>query len=469
MLDRVHAFCDDVLAAHDAVELAELVRRGEVSPPELAAAATARADQVDGQLHAIAFRCERARFAEDRAGDWYGVPTFLKDNADAAGMPTRHGSAAVPSRRRAGDDAFTRQFLSTGVTVLGKTAMPEFGLNPTTEFESGEPTRNPWNTAHSVGGSSGGAAALVAAGVVPVAHGNDGGGSLRIPAACTGLIGLKPTRYRHRDNTQGRRLPIRLISEGILSRTVRDTAVYVAAAERIWCNRDLPPIGMVRGPSDRLLRVGILTAVGSGDGPDAETLATVDTAAELLEGAGHRVEQLGLPFERRLVEDFLLYWALLAQLAAITGKAIYGLAFDSGQLDPFTRGLGRYYRERWQRTGSAMYQLARARRTYDEVMTQYDVVLSPVLTHAAPPLGYLSPNVPFGELLARLTRYVGYTPINNITGTPAISIPIGLAECGVPLSVMVSGAYGDERTLLELAYLFESVRPFPRIVGTAAG
>jgi amidase len=464
MADRVHAFGDDVLADHDAVALADLVRRGQVGPAELADAAIARALAMQPQLDAIAYPSfEKPRFAAAPGGDWYGVPTFVKDNADVAGMPTGHGSSAFRPRPAVRDDAYTRQLLSTGVTVLGKSRLPEFGLNPTTEFQCAAPTKNPWNTAYSVGGSSGGAAALVAAGVVPIAHGNDGGGSLRIPAACAGLVSLKPSRYRHRDNRRARQLPIRLISEGVLTRTVRDTAAYTVAAERYWRNRNLAPVGMVHGPPGRTLRIGLLTTAGTGAEPDAETRAAVQRAATLLERAGHIIEPMVAPFPRQLADDFLLYWALLAHLITLSGRVSFGPGFDPRALDDLTRGLGRYHREHLFDTPGALYRLSRARGRYAGALARYDAVLSPVVTHVVQPLGYLDPKVPTAELIDRLTRYVGFTPINNVTGSPAIAVPVSLAASGVPIGVMFSAAYGDERTLLELAYLLEAENPFPRI------
>lgn len=199
MLDsRLDAYADDALGHHDAVGAAAAVHAGITTPAELAAAAAARAQKVDPALNAVAYaEFATPRYGEDESAALYGVPTFVKDNTDVRGMPSNHGTTAFRARPARGDGVFTRQFRSTGMTVLGKSRLPEFGFSPTTEFMSAEPARNPWNTEYSVGASSGGAAALVAAGVVPIAHANDGGGSIRIPAACAGLVGLKPSRGRH--------------------------------------------------------------------------------------------------------------------------------------------------------------------------------------------------------------------------------------------------------------------------------
>src|SRR5215467_132648 len=200
----------------DAVALAALVRRGEVSPDELARAAIAR---VDPELEAVKYAAYDKPLIGPPSGALYGVPTFVKDNTDVAGMPTNHGTAAFTARPAARHGRYTRQFLSTGMTVLGKSRLPEFGFNAGSEYESAAPVRNPWNLDLSPGASSGGAAALVSSGAVPIAHANDGGGSIRIPAACCGLVGLKPSRRRLLDRPELQRLPVPLTTHGVLTRT----------------------------------------------------------------------------------------------------------------------------------------------------------------------------------------------------------------------------------------------------------
>lgn len=465
-MKQVSAFADDALGDHDAVALAQLVREGATSADELAAAAIARARQVDPALHAIAHDAfDRPRFANDKEGALYGVPTFVKDNTDIRGLPSNHGSAAFRARPARRDGRYARQLLSTGVTVLGKTRMPEFGLNATTEFMTEEPTRNPWNTDYSVGASSGGAAALVAAGVVPIAHGNDGGGSIRIPAACAGLVGLKPSRRRHLDGEQARTLPINIISEGVLTRSVRDTAAYLAATEDFWRNPALPPIGTVRGPADRRLRIGVLLETVAGSNLDEQNRAAVADAAAVLEEAGHQVESIELPIAEtdRFSADFVQYNALLADLAATTGKVTFALSFNAADINGLTRGLRRHHRAQFQRTPAALLRLRRASRLYARMFTRHELVLSPVMGHLTPPLGYLSPTVSFETLIKRLATYMAFTPLHNLAGTPAISVPVGMAAEGIPLGIQLSAAYGDERTLLEVAYTLEAARPFPTL------
>jgi amidase len=463
---RVHAFGDDALGEHDAVALAELVAKGELSRDELTAAAIARAEQVDPQLCAVAYRA----FAQPRvdgAGPLSGVPTFVKDNTDLRGMPTNHGTDAFTARPAKRDGAYTRQYLSTGMTVLGKTRLPEFGFSASTEFMVAPPARNPWNTEYSVGASSGGSAALVAAGAVPLAHANDGGGSIRIPAAAAGLVGLKPTRHRHVDGEQARHLPINMVSEGVVTRTVRDTAAFVAACEDYWRNPKLPPIGLVRGPADRRLRVGLVLESVNDAVVDVPTRTAVERVAAVLEKAGHVVEPIELPVTAQFADDFVHYWGLLATLAAATGRVTFDWRFDVSKLDGLTVGLRGHNLRHLAAVPGALRRLRGIGPHYARMFARHELVLSPVLAHVTPPLGHLSPTVDFETLIDRLRRYVAFTPLNNIAGTPAISVPAGISENGLPIGVQLSGAHGDERTLLESAFLLEAEQPFPRITDPA--
>ncbi|MBB5916799.1 amidase [Nocardia transvalensis] len=461
---RVHAFGDDALADHDAVEVAALIRRGEISVEEAECAAVARVRTVEPTLNAVAFAAyESPRRGTDPCAPLYGVPTLVKDNTEVAGMPTNHGTDAFRARPARTDGRYARQLLSTGVTVLGKTRMPEFGFNATSEFRLAEPVRNPWNLDYSSGASSGGAAALVAAGALPLAHGNDGGGSIRIPAAAAGLIGLKPSRGRHVDGEAARAMPINIVSEGVLSRSVRDTAAYVAATEACWRNRRLPPIGLVEGPARRRLRVGVLTEHILGGEVDTQTLAAVDKTVALLEAQGHVAEPISLPVDSRFAEDFTLYWGLLASLATGFGRVAFDRSFDSGQIDGLTRGLRRYYARNIARTPGAFRRLRRTGAQYARLFDRHELIVSPVVSHVTPRLGVLSPCVPFDELIQRLRNFVAFTPLQNVTGTPAISLPMAMADEGVPVGVQVASAFGDERTLLEVAFALEEATVWPRI------
>ncbi|MFC8386696.1 amidase [Nocardia sp. NPDC057272] len=460
----VHAFCDDALGSADAVALAKQVRSGQVSPAELASAAADRARKVDPLLGAVQVPLyDQPRYAPEDTGALYGVPTFVKDNTDLRGLPTNHGSEAYTARPARRDGAYATQFLSTGMTVLGKSRMPEFGFNASTEFQTGPPTRNPWHTGHSVGASSGGSAALVAAGVVPIAHANDGGGSIRIPAACAGLVGLKPTRGRHRDGEQASHLPINIVSEGVLTRSVRDTAAFVAAAEDHWRNPSLPPIGRVDGPSRRRLRIGLVLDTVTGAPVDQPTRDAVERVAALLEQAGHVVEPFTLPFTEQFAVDFIQYWRLLADLAVSTGKVMLDRSFDTAEIDGLTGGLRAQHRRSLHRTPGALLRLRRVVATYATMFARHELLLSPTSAHSTPGIGYLSPTAEFDELLDRLQNYAAYTPLHNIAGAPAVTVPARVDAGRPPIGVHFSAAHGDERTLLEIAYTVEACQPFPTI------
>ncbi|MBV6700427.1 amidase [Kitasatospora aureofaciens] len=462
--ERTHAFTNDALGEHDAVALAALVRDGEVNPRELVAAAVARAARIDDTLlpvaHASYDRPQISR--EGIGGPLWGVPTYLKDNVDLRGLPTAMGSDAYRARPARRNARFTDQFLATGLAVLGKTRLPEFGLNASTEFATAQPVRNPWKPSHSPGASSGGAAALVASGVVPIAHANDGGGSIRIPAACCGLIGLKPTRGRLVTNAQGGKLPIDIVTDGVLTRSVRDTAAFFAAAERHHRNPDLPPLGLVEGPGERKLRIGLVV-----DSPiaktDEQTRRVVEETAARLEALGHRVEPATLPFGEDFSRDFVSYWGYIAWVIALTGKFLLDPSFRTRDLDGLTTGLRRRYRSEFRRTPGMLRRLRQAEAAYAGIFRTHDVILSPVLAHVAPPIGHLSPNVAFDELIERLLRYVAFTPVNNVTGGPGIALPAGAAANDLPIGVHLSAAHGQERLLLELAFALEADRPWRRI------
>ncbi|MEU0667419.1 amidase [Streptomyces lavendulocolor] len=460
---RVHVFRDDALGEHDAVGLAEALRRGEVSAAEVARDAARRVREAEERLNAVQVHLDAPEPSVTGAGGAFdGVPTFVKDNVDYLGLPTGHGSAAFTPRAARRHAPFARQFLSSGVTVLGKTRLPEFGFSPTTEYEGAEPVRNPWDTDRSAGGSSGGSAALVAAGAVPIAHANDGGGSIRIPAACCGLVGLKPTRGRVLANAQSRRLPIDIVSDGVVSRSVRDTAAFLAAAETYWRNPKLPPLGLVEGPG-RPLRVGFLVDSPNGVRADAATRAAVTETAATLERLGHTVQPVELAIDPRFTADFLTYWGLLSFLIGATGRTLGG-DFDRRRMDGLSRGLRETYLRDWQGTPGVLRRLRRTSRAYAAAFRGLDLILSPVLAHTTPPIGHLSPLVPYPVLIERIIAYVAYTPLNNVVGTPSISVPAArTTEDGLPIGVMFSGRPGSERTLLEVAFALEADRPFRRV------
>lgn len=469
--ETIHAFQDDALGDHDATALAEQLRRGEVTPGELTAAAIRRARQIEPFIQSIVFEAfSQAESGHPPPADGFfrGVPTFMKDNMDVAGMPTRHGSAAVPPEPAARTGAFARQMLDQGFVCLGKSAMPEFGFNASTEHAGAPPARNPWNLAFSTGASSGGSAALVAAGVVPLAHANDGGGSIRIPAACCGLVGLKPSRGRLVDNEAARSLPINIVCDGVVTRSVRDTARFYAEAEKHFHNRNLPALGMVEGPASRPMTIGLVLDSINGHATDTVTRETVEHTARLLESLGHRVVPMEAPIAPTFPEDFARYWGMLAFGVKANGKKLLHPGFDKSRLDGLTHGLDRHFRSQFYKLPATLWRLRRCYQEYASAITGFDAILTPVLSHTTPEIGYLSPEQDFDQLFERLTRYVSFTPLANACGAPAIALPMGQTADNLPVSVHLMGQHGGERTLLELAYALEQAQPWPLLAGQQA-
>lgn len=464
----VHAFRDDALGEDDATGLALRLSAGEVSAVELVEAAIARLERVDPQLNAIAYAdfdraLERARSLDKPRGALGGVPALAKETIPVKGMPMAMGSKAMPAHAQAKDGDFTRQLLDTGIVLLGTTQMPEFGWTASTERVGGDVTRNPWNPEYSAGGSSGGSAALVAAGAIPIAHGNDGGGSIRIPAAACGLIGLKPSRGRLRADASDEDLPVRIVADGVLTRSVRDTARFFEAAELSYRNPALPPIGRVQGPPERRLRIGVAIDSPLAPPTDAPTRAAVERVAQLLAGLGHHVADHDLGMPPSFKRDFEDYWSFLALGVRVGGRRLYGPAFDRNALDPLTIGLSKRAARRIPRMPIAIARLRASSRAYERSFGDVDLVLSPVVCHTTPRIGHLSADQPFDDHFSRLVEYTGFTPWHNATGAPAISVPAGQTDDGLPIGVMLSAPIGEERRLLEIAYELEESAPFPRI------
>ena len=466
MATRVHSFTDDALGTLDATGIAEAIGAGTISAAEATEAAIARIERVNGQLGATAFECfDRARAQASAplgSGPFAGVPSMVKDNTDIAGLPSRHGSSAISPHPAKADFPSGAQYLAQGFALLGKTTLCEYGLTASTEWVARAPTRNPWNTEYSVGASSGGSAALVASGALPIAHANDGGGSIRIPAAAAGLVGLKPTRERHLDQPGVRRLPVNLVAEGALTRTVRDTARFMAGMEASAPNLDLPRIGTITEPGERRLNIGVLRSSELAT-VDPEVVATVDSVAELLASAGHRVQEIAPPAGVQFSRDFTLYWGLSSALLILESTLSHGRHFDPRKLDPFTNGLAKHWAKNVHKTASAVRRLRKIPALYDAAFEDIDLILSPTLCHPVPELGVMSPALGFEELFDLLEKYVSFTPFNNVGGGPAISLPHGTTRNGMPGSVHFSAARGNEATLLQIAFELEEASPFPDI------
>ncbi len=462
----VHAFGDDALSDLDAVGAVQALRRGAVSAAELAEAAIARTERVNPDLNGLAlatFDRARARAADPGAGPFAGVPSFIKDNTDVAGLPTMQGTDAWAPTQAPVHGDFARMFLGTGLNILGKTQMSEFGFSAACEHPRLGAVRNPWDPSRTAGASSSGSGALVAAGAVPIAHANDGGGSIRIPASCNGLVGLKPSRGRLPLEAAHAEMPIKIVANGVLSRSVRDTAAFYREAEIAWANPKLPPIGDITGPGRRRLRIAVTTRSIRRESAPEVCAATLRTAA-LLEELGHHVEQLDeLPVPDNFVDDFVLYWSLLSMALVRSGRRRFGPSFDPARLDNLSRGLDKHAARNLHRLPLAIARLALTRRRTAALYHRFDVVLTPTLADQPPAVGHLDPMADYAQIIDRLIDWVAFTPLHNITGEPAISLPLARSAAGLPIGMMFGAPLGADATLLELAYQLEAAAPFARI------
>ena len=449
------------LAELDAVETAARIKSGELNALEAVEAAIDRAERIDKKLNAIVtktFRQARKQ-APDASGPWAGVPTFIKDLDDITGVPTGFGSRAFPGYKGGEQTPLTNAILGLGVVSLGKSSTPEFGLSATTEPVSSGKTRNPWNTDHSTGGSSGGAAALVASGVVPIAHASDGGGSIRIPASCCGNVGLKVSRGR---NPQARSEdavgPISLSVHGVQTRTVRDTAV-VAAALAVP-NSGLAPLPLISAPTEQRLRIAVTTKGLGGAATDPEVVAATQNVAALCADLGHMVREEDPPIDEQLSFDFRLYWAAFARATVkfweeTTRLPRNGMAFES-----FTLGLAKMYEDNEAAFPAAVERLQATAALMQTFHERYDLILSPVVTAPPPQIGWLGGSLDFETLMQRLTDYVQYTVLYNVTGAPAISLPLSMSASGLPIGAMFGAPIGREDWLLGLAHELEQASPW---------
>jgi len=464
-MTRVHAFTDDALGHHDAVGLVEEIQARRVSVPEVVEAALARTAAVNDRLNAVAHHDTdgaRRRAADPHGGFFAGVPTFVKDNVDVAGMPTQQGADAWQPRPRPTDGDFARMYLATGLLPLGKSQLSEFGFSASAEHPRLGPVRSPWDLDRTAGASSAGSAALVAAGAVPIAHANDGGGSIRIPASVNGLVGLKPTRGRLAQDAMLRQMPVRIVADGVLTRSVRDTAAFYREAEKVYRDLRLQPVGDVRRPGHARLHVAVVTE-GLGTAASPEVTELTWKTASLLEELGHTVVPVDLPLPESLRDDFLLYWSMLALFTVRTGRRTFGRTWDAGQLDNLTQGLAEHSRRHAHRLPLAIARLRALPRRTRWFHDQYDVVLTPTLARRTPEIGHLAPTQDYDTIIGRLVDWVAFTPLHNVTGDPAISLPLATTSDGLPQGMMLGAGAGREATLLRLALELEEARPWPRI------
>jgi amidase len=462
------------LLSRPATELAGLVKAGEVSARELTEASLERIEALDQELNAfVHLDPDGALAAADavEASDerrFAGVPIAIKDTAPVAGMPYRLGSDMFGDFVPPQDAFVVRRLREAGFVFVGKTNLPEFGILPVTEPRRFGPTRNPWDPERTPGGSSGGAAAAVAAGMVPLAHGSDGGGSIRIPAACCGLVGLKPSRGRiSRGPEQGDDL---LVQDGVLTRTVAETAALLDVmagyepGDATWAPPPPEPFAETAARDPGRLRIGVTTV-------PAIEVAAIDPvceraardAAELLESLGHEVEEVDPPWRgQELLRAFTLVFGTPVALGMWFGSQVTGRAPSAELVEPLSWTIWEGVRER----DPLDYLLARTRLTAASrpivaLWDEYDAILTPSLAERPVKIGEIDScsDDPW-EDFHRSGQFTPYTALYNVTGQPAISLPLFHGGDGLPLGVMLGGRPAGEGPLLSLAAQLEAASPW---------
>jgi amidase len=462
------------LLQRGAIELAALVRSGELSARELVQASLDRIAELDPAINAFTHVAAESALATAGAvapGDprpFAGVPIAIKDNRAVNGMPITMGSdlfSGVVSRR----DAFcVRRLRDAGFVIVGKTTLPEMGILPTTESRRHGPTRNPWAHDRTPGGSSGGSAAAVAAGMVPIAHGNDGGGSIRIPASCCGLVGLKPARGRVSAGPDAGQSFLAV--DGVLTRTVGDTAAVLDVlagyepGDATWA----PPVSgryaeLAQRDPGRLRVALVLNPALDGAELDPVCEAAARDAAALLESLGHAVSEVQAPWSGLdLLPDFTRAFGPLISLTTLVGGRLAGREPAEEDVEPLTWEM--WKRSRAQDTLShlsAQMRLEGVARTLVEFCAGFDVLLTPALAQRPVAIGAIhgrGPD-PMGHY-RRSGAFTPYTAIVNVTGQPAIALPFCVGDDGLPAAVQLIGPPAGEDVLLALARQVEQARPF---------
>ncbi len=476
----------------DGLALAALVRRKVMSSAELLEAAIERIEARNPQLNAVIYKMydeAKKSLTDAPDGMFQGVPFLLKDLlADYAGVPISSGSRFTQNWIPKHDGELVRRFKNSGLIILGKTNVPEFGLSPVTEPELYGPTFNPWDVTRSPGGSSGGSAAAVAAGMVPMAHGNDGGGSLRIPASYCGLFGFKPSRGRNAAGSQTMRAWEAMVVEHVLTRTVRDSAAMmdVLAGPEVGSFVSLPaPENSFLNCLDkpfRKLQIALIEKPFFSSEISSESLASVNRAAILCQELGHSVDPVSLSVNG--AEVALAFTIVLAGEMSSTLKRIgatMGHKHKHREIELQTEFLATL--------GASMKSSDFAWAT--DILTQaaghmahffqdYDVLMTPTMPSAPPLIGQfkldyfekgmmeLLSHVPFTPLLRKAMEHgavknfsaIPFTPIFNISGQPAMSVPLYLDESGLPLGIQFAAAAGAEETLFQLAAQLENALPW---------
>jgi amidase len=454
-------------ASLDAVGLRALIRSGEVTAAEVEDVAREAIEAANAQLNALTLPLFAPALERETGGPLDGVPFLIKDSGPfARGVPFALGSRSIRGATAMVDHDLMTRFRAAGLVTLGQTTAPELGLTFATESLRYGVTRNPWDLTRGTGGSSGGSAALVAAGAVPLAHGNDGGGSIRIPAACCGLVGLKPSRGRTPSGPAAGEVGFGLIVEFALARTVRDAAHLLdavsapAVADKYFAPPPARPYTEEVGDTPGRLRVALTTAAWSGVPVDPEIVDVTEAAGKVLELLGHEVTEASPSLD----PDLLVEAAMLGVYG--TGGAVLSAARrpDAALMEAVPR------RVVAETDAASALDLMRAvdaqhriTRPVGLFLSRYDLLVTPTLAQSPPPHGtldYDNPDYTARSWLRRIFQYGPFTAAFNISGHPAISLPIGQSRDGLPIGVQLVAGYGREDLLLRVAAQLEQAIPW---------
>ncbi len=459
---------------YDATALAKLVRERQVSAAELLDAAIARTEAVNPRINAVVARHYDEARAAVRAGlpqgPFSGVPFLLKDlNALLAGTVTSNGCRFFADNRADHDTELVARYKRGGLNIFGKTNTPEFGLTVTTEPRLHGATRNPWNLDTMAGGSSGGAAAAVAAGILPAAHASDGGGSIRIPASCCGLFGLKPTRARNPHGPDRGEGWSGMSTEHVITRSVRDSAALLD----VTCGPDVGapyfapppqrPFAQEVGVAPGRLRIGWVTRTAAGESIDPECEQAVGDAAKLLEGLGHLVEPTKLAaIEEGFGPAFRVIIAGNQRMVIEAYAQKIGRSPGPDELEKITR----LFFESGAQSSAADYARAvvavhRTGRQVAKLFETFDLILTPTLPKPPQRIGTFSMMTDDPDAYGREVGYfTSFTAMVNVAGNPAVTLPLHWTPAGLPVGVQLIGRYADEATLLRVSAQLEQARPW---------
>jgi amidase len=465
---------DDDLMFRSASELAGMVRAGELSARELVQCSLDRIEELNPALNAfVDVDAERALAAADAVspGDerpFAGVPIAIKNNRPVSGLRVTIGCSLLADHVADHDANITRRLKDAGFVVVGTTTLPEYGILPVSEARLFGPTRNPWDVERTPGGSSGGSAAAVAAGMVPVAHGNDGGGSIRIPAACCGLVGLKPARGRISAAPERGEAPLDV--DGVLTRTVADTAAILDVlagyelGDATWAAPPGEPFAAASAREPSPLRIAATTLPPVADATvDPLCASAVADAAELLRSLGHEVEEVDPPWQiEGLSQLFGAVFSVHIALQIVYSGMVAGREPTAEDMEPMSWAIHSMTQHFNSVQGLGLeIQLQALTRQLVEFLSPYDVLLTPALAERPLPIGTLDTAAP--DPMSTFTRsglFTPFTPVFNASGQPGISVPLFHGEDGLPLAVQLVGRPADEATLLALAAQLEAARPW---------